>query len=201
MASGPRAPQGRRTHLFWIHARQATPATASLPDWAHAANKLADELASETVRPLEFSFQYQQCVDYNRWLDARTWQLQGLLLERATFWLQHREFPGRVQGPKPPKKQQLVDQLAVTHPAHNWGGFSKSGSRQCVICGILVSVKWCRRRILAAASFFCPFSGHEIRCLGARPTHELHRDARGWRCKGCKGALGLRLMIREIPTR
>ena len=60
---------------------------------------LTQQQACETVRSLEFSFQHQQCVDYNRWLDARAWQLQGLLLERAIFWLQRREFPGRVQGP------------------------------------------------------------------------------------------------------
>ena len=194
--------QDRRVKLFWIKSHQTAQVDLGLPRWAFRANQLADALAGEASSRVEESLQHSLDREYNSWLDSRTWRLQKLLLERASFWLQQGQLVSTKQfGPKAPSKLQILNHLSETHATHQWGPASASGQRACNGCGLAVSSKWAKQKLLWVASLPCLQSGHDLRLLGVHTSHELLRDAASWRCRGCKCRFRLSSLFRGVPDR
>ena len=152
---------------------QTAQVDSGLPRWAFRANQLADALAGEASSRVEESLQHSLDRD-----DSRTWRLQKLLLERASFWAQQGQLVSTKQfGPKAPSKLQILHHLSETHATHQWGPATASGQRACKGCGLAVSSKWAKQKLLWVACWFA-VSSEWSRLSPAGSTHQPRASQR-----------------------
>ena len=193
--------QDRRVKLFWIKSHQTAQVDLGLPRWAFRANQLADALAGEASSRVEESLQHSLDREYNSWLDSRTWRLQKLLLERASFWLQQGQLVSTKQfGPKAPSKLQILNHLSETHATHQWGPASASGQRACNGCGLAVSSKWAKQKLLWVASLPCFRAVTTFACWECTPATSFSEMPPAGGAEGASAGSDSARFSGEFPT-
>ena len=67
------------------------------------------------------------------------------------------------------------------------------------LCQARVSLLWRRGKMMRVAALPCFRTGCVLRLFGVHTSHDMHRAAVGWKCKGCGGSLKLHKCINGLP--